>query len=166
MTRPASSDDYVSVRRLCRILGVDDSTVYRLISMPSPHGGGMLELVSYRKGATKRILYGSVLRFCDRLREQYTIPDRRPQLADPLSRHRDEDLLPFPLADTALAAEACAALGYETYSPLVALVRAGLIVGYQLFPRSPWRFSRCSILRFLEASRGRVTQVHIASQQG
>src|ERR1039458_922500 len=46
-----------------------------------------------------RINYDSVVAYCDRLRLEYRISARMAPLA-PGRRHRDEDLLPFPLTET------------------------------------------------------------------
>jgi len=37
-------------------------------------------MVEYRRGSRKRILYSSIVSFCDKLRAHYMIADRRPAL--------------------------------------------------------------------------------------
>jgi len=154
MILPFAEREYIDVPRTRRILGAGNATVYRLAEMKDRGGRGLLDLVDYRYQARKRVLYSSIVRFCDHLRQRYGIQDRRPPLSNPMFRHRDEDLLPFPLSDTIGSAEVLAALGYEARKPLVCLIEEGKFDAYQLIPESVWRISRSSFLRFLHASRG------------
>jgi hypothetical protein len=89
------------------------------------------------------------------LRVRFGIEDRRPKLDNPMFRHRDEDLLPFPLEDTIFSAEARAALGYEDLRPLVFLIEEGHFDAYQLFRESAWRISRSSFTAFLAGAQNR-----------
>ena len=109
---PFAEREYVNVPRTARILGVGITTVYRFAEPTDSAGRPLLTLVGYRPHARKRVLYSSIVRFCDSLRARYGIEDRRPKLDHPMFRHRDEDLLPFPLR-IRYSAEALAALGYE-----------------------------------------------------
>ncbi|MGO9731868.1 hypothetical protein [Mycobacterium sp.] len=90
----------------------------------------------------------------DRLREEHKIADRRPQLSGPYLRHRDEDLLPFPLKDTLRAQQALAALGFAKTHSLVLLIEEGRFEAYQLVPQGPWRVSGSSLLAHLDRARG------------
>lgn len=151
---PFAEREYVNVPRAAHILGVSFATIYRLAS--SRDGGrAPLVLVSYRHGARKRVLYSSIVHFCDVLRARFYIADRRPPLDHPMFRHRDEDLLPFPLSDTIYSAEALGALGYEDRRPLTRLIEEGKFEAYQLWPESAWRISRTSFLKFLSETRDR-----------
>lgn len=154
---PFAEKEYVDVSRTARILGVSAATVYRMAEMKDRGGRALLTLVCYRRLARKRILYSSIVAFCDHLRQRYLIADRRPKLDHPMLRHRDEDLLPFPLSDTIYSAEALAALGYEDSRPLVHLIEEGLFEAYQILPAaektSPWRISRSSFAGFLRRER-------------
>jgi hypothetical protein len=150
---PFAEKEYVDVSRTSKILGVSAATVYRMAEMKDRGGRALLTLVCYRRLARKRVLYSSIVAFCDSLRQKYLIADRRPKLDHPMLRHRDEDLLPFPLSDTIYSAEALAALGYEHTRPLVCLIEEGLFDAYQIIPESPWRISRSSFARFLHRER-------------
>ncbi len=150
---PFAEKEYVNVARAARILGVSVSTVYRLAELEDKGGRALLVLVSYRFQARKRVLYSSIVRFCDGLRAHAGIDDRRPKLDHPMFRHRDEDLLPFPLSDTIYSAEALRALGHEDRRPLVNLIEEGRFDAYQLIRESAWRISRSSFVRFLDATR-------------
>ena len=154
---PFAEKEYVSVSRTARILGIDENSVYRLIDKRDSAAQPLIVLVSYRRLARKRVLYSSIVRFCDGLRARYGIDDRRPKLDHPMFRHKDEDLLPFPLRDTIGSAEALSALGYESIRPLIYLIEEGRCDAYQLVPESPWRISRSSFRRFLDATRDRAS---------
>jgi hypothetical protein len=158
MILPFAEREYVDVRRCGHILGVSIGTVYRLAGMKDRGGRELLFLVSYRHNARKRVLYSSIVHFCDYLRTKYGVTDRRPVLSNPIFRHRDEDLLPFPLSDTIYSEEALIALGYEDRRPLVRLIQEGKFEAYQIVPRgsSAWRISRSSFGAFLAATRDRA----------
>lgn len=146
---PFSDRAYVNVGRVTKILGVGISTVYRLSDHKDKGGRELLTLVEYRSGAWKRILYSSVVRFCDALLTRYGIEDRRPKPNSPIFRRRDEDLLPFPLSDTIGSLEVLEALGYADRRPMVNLIEEGRFDAYQLVPESAWRISRKSFAAFL-----------------
>jgi hypothetical protein len=148
---PFIDKEYVDAARCARILGVSLTTVYRLIATVAFDGKPLIAMVEYRRGARKRILYSSIVNFCDKLRTHFMIDDRRPALTDRLFRHKDEDLLPFPLADTIYSAEALEALGYMSNKPLVALIEEGCFEAYRLVLDNPWRISRSSFAAFLHS---------------
>ena len=154
---PFAEKEYVSVSRTARIFNVSPVTVLRMAAPKDAGGRGLLTFVSYRKKAHKRVLYSSIVRYCDSLRARYGILDRRPALDGPMFRHRDADLLPFPLADTIYWREALAALGYETPKPLYYLLEEGRFEAYQLLPESPWRISRTSFIQFLRETRDKAS---------
>ncbi|MGO8759324.1 MAG: hypothetical protein ACLQG3_14490 [Terracidiphilus sp.] len=153
---PFAEKEYVDVSRTAKIFGVSLQTVYRMAEMKDRGGRALLTLISYRRLARKRILYSSIVAFCDSLRAKYGIEDRRPKLDHPVLRHRDEDLLPFPLSDTVYSAEVLAALGYEHTRPLVCLIEVGRFDAYQIISESPWRISRRSLSQFLMRERDKV----------
>jgi hypothetical protein len=159
---PFAEKEYVNVPRTSRILGVGVSTVYRLAELQDKGGRALLTLVGYRRQARKRVLYSSIVRFCDSLRTRYGIEDRRPKLDNPMFRYRDEDLLPFPLSDTIGSAEALAALGYEDRRPLVCLIEEGRFDAYQLVRESAWRISRSSFKAFLATTRDKELSIERA----
>ena len=147
---PLAEKDYVNVSRTAHILGVSVSTVYRMAETQDRRGRGLLTLVGYRRQARKRVLYSSIVRFCDSLRAKYGIEDRRPKLDGPMFRYHDEYLLPFPLTETIFSAEVLAALGYEDVRALIHLIEEGKFEAYQLVPWSAWRISRSSFANFLK----------------
>lgn len=127
---PFAAKEYVDRRRACGILGVGLRTLERLAA------SGRVGYIDLRKKSHKRLQYQSIVDFCDRLRQESKIADRRPQLA-PHLRHRDEDLLPFPLADTIHAEEACELLGFRHLQPVVRLIEEGKFEAYQLAAQAP-----------------------------
>lgn len=153
---PAAQEHYIDLGRAARILGVHPSTIYRLTTRRRPGGGYVIGLAEYRPHARKRVLYSSILRLCDELRARHGILDRRPDLGDPLMLHRDEDLLPFPLADTMPLGDACRVLGYEKGDAVLKLITMGFFEGYQLVENAPWRVSRKSLAAFLASIRDRA----------
>jgi len=152
---PFAEREYVSVPRAAHILDVGESTVHRLAEMQDRGGRALLHLISYRRNAHKRILYSSIVHFCDGLREKFGIQDRRPKLDHPMFRHRDEDLLPFRLSDTINMNDALQALGYENYQSIIFLIEEGRFDAYQLLKGSSWRISRSSLITFLGETRDR-----------
>lgn len=150
---PFAEKEYVDVRRAARIFGVSLNTVYRMAESDYRDGRAAITLVSYRRQARKRVLYSSIVSFCDYLRAKYGIDDRRPRLDHPMLRHRDEDLLPFPLTDTIYSEEALRALGYEDRRPLVYLIEEGRFDAYRLSAEYTWRISRTSFKHFLDTTR-------------
>ena len=44
----------------------------------------------------KRVLYSSIVRYCDELRKRHSLEDRRPPLDNPMFRHRTPICCPFP----------------------------------------------------------------------
>ena len=159
MLLPFAEKEYVSISRVARILGISISAVYRLAVMPDGTGKPTLTLVDYRKRGKKRVLYSSILNFCNKLRVRHGIEDRRPKLDHPMFRHRDEDLLPFPLSDTIYSAEALSALGYEDIRSLVYLIEEGRFDAYHLYRKAEWRISRSSFARFLETAHNRKVAI-------
>lgn len=147
---PFQRSEEVDIARIARILGVNRCTVFRLLDA---------DLIrSYKLPAGKRrIEYNSVVEYCDRLRVEYRISARAVR---PLRgrRHRDEDLLPFPLVDTIGIAEVREALDC-THTSALYMLEEGKLVGYQVFIRRrgcPWRISRTSLERYIESLRQRV----------
>ena len=137
--------EYVESRRARRILGVSPHTLKRLATM------GFI-LWMYYGVSWKRVNYQSIVDYCDHLRQQHKIADRRPPLGRGM-RYRDVDLLPFPLADTVSGKEAARAMGYEKVDSVVSRIEAGCFEAYQTMPGGNWRVSRSSLQRFIEASQ-------------
>lgn len=149
---PFAEKEYVDLRRAQSILGIDHKTVYRLRQAKFPDGGPLLEVVDYGHGCRQRVLYAGIVRYCDWLRGRYAIADRRPRLENPdIFRHRDEDLLPFPLLDTIGIREALLATPYESTTALKQRCEEGAFESYRLIEEgsSPWRISRSSFARWI-----------------
>lgn len=141
---PFGQKDFVSVQRAATILGVSTNTVLLL------HEEKVIEMIDYRPRARKRVKYASIVELCDKLRLKYGIADRRPPLSSPMFRHKDEDLLPFPMRDTIRTADALSVLGYESMETVRSMIEEGLFEGYQLREGGPWRISRRSLRAFLD----------------
>jgi hypothetical protein len=147
--------EYVDSRRARRILGVSPHTLKRLALQ------GFILWMDYGSVSWKRVNYQSIVSYCDHLRRQHKIADRRPRLSAPYLRHRDADLLPFPLADTVSGQEAARALGYEKVDSVVSRIEAGCFEAYQTMPGGNWRVSRSSLQHFIEASQRRTQNLAV-----
>jgi hypothetical protein len=157
---PFAEKEYIDVKRAARILGVSISTVYNL------EAAHKIEIIDFRYRGRKRVRYQSIVDFCDALRIRHCIADRRPQLSHAIFRHRDEDLLPFPISDTISTETAMGILGYESTNPIVAMCQEGRFDAYKLLAdASPWRISKISFARYVKslhepdpASRAKCSQ--------
>ena len=142
--------EYIDGGRVCDIFAVD----YRIVERMAR--SGLFRWRDCEESPRKQVQvhYQSLVDFCDRLREQYKIADRRPMLSAPNSRHRDEDLPPFPLRDSIPALTAMWTLGFYKKStwPLH-LIEEGHFDAYRLFPEDQWRISRSSLEAFIDRSR-------------
>lgn len=103
------------------------------------------------RGGPRLVHYLSVVELCDRIRMAYNLPDRRPQVS--VMRHRDEDLLPFPLRETIGAQTALRTLGLGQLEEVLRLIEQGRFEAYRLAPDAPWRISRPSLLTYIEYTR-------------
>jgi Helix-turn-helix domain len=149
---PFSEKDYVDVRRAADILGLSTRAIFEL------YEAGQIEMIDYAKRKWKRVRYQSIVDFCDKLRQKYAIPDRRPPLSNPMFRHRDADILPFPLEDTINVEQTMQILGYISEPPVYNMITEGRFEAYHFLPNSPWRISRSSLANYLEG-------VHRAARQ-
>jgi hypothetical protein len=147
---PFAEKEYIDNRRAQAILGVSRAGIHRMLAM------GFIASINYGAHTVKRINYHSVVSYCDHLRRRHHIPDRRPPLSEPCLRHRDCDLLPFPLADTISFQEAMRALGFIHYDGLVGRIEMGCFEAYQIVPQAKWRISRSSLQLFIEQSKHRA----------
>lgn len=143
---PFAEKEWITVDRAENILGVETGVIYRLRELRDEEDNPYLRVVDYGHGNRKRVLYSSVVRYCDYLRVRYAIRDRRPPLDNPIFRHRDEDLLPFPLSDTIDVRAALAYTAYDSPSSIHKLIEEGAFEAYRVLPLrgSPWRISRSS----------------------
>ena len=152
---PFAEKEWISVDRSCSILGIGFTTLYRLRKLRDEQDKPLIDVIDYGSGRRQRVLYASIVRFCDRLREKYAIPDQRPPLPNEIFRHRDEHLLPFPLSDTISAKDALSCLGYDSLDPVWNFCEEGAFHSYQILPEpgSPWRISRADFSRWLDSRR-------------
>lgn len=144
--------EYVDLKRAAHILGVSDQNIICL------YQAGLIEMIDYAPRKRKRVRYQSIVDFCDSLRTKYCIRDRRPALGNSMFRHRDEDLLPFPLTDTVGVQGAAEALGYVSPTPIRLMIEEGRFEAYQFAPWSPWRISKSSLATYMRAVEARHRQ--------
>lgn len=152
---PFQKTQEIDVERASSILGVTKSTMRRMLDN---------HLVrAYRakdKRGTWRIEYSSIVEYCDKLRVQHCISANRVSLAGTRRRHRDRELLPFPLDETVYVAEVAERL--ECCAMTVAhLIETGSIVGYQVLfetPGCPWRIHGPSVDRYLASLHAMVSK--------
>jgi hypothetical protein len=119
---------------------------------------GYIQLIEYRAGGWKKIRYQSIVDWCDRLREEYAIPDRRPPLSSPILRHKDEDLLPFPLLQSISTEDAMIATGYQHHWTVNKLCEEGHFECYRLHPEYFWRINLPSFRAWLDKWLAGVAQ--------
>lgn len=144
--------EFISLDRACRILGVGEFVIRQLASTPREGGGFRLEVADRSYGARRRVLYSSIVSFCDELGRTYNIRNRR-RATDPSAAREDEDLLPFPLTDTIGVREACQIVGCASSRRIIRLIKNGSFDAYRLADDSgsPWRISRLSLCAWLAA---------------
>lgn len=149
---PFAEKEWISVPRACSILSVAPTTFYRLRKLRGPDGKPLLETLDMGRGM-HRVKYASLVAFCDRIRERYAIPDRRPKLDHPMFRHRDEDLLPFPARDIMGTTEALTYLPFVNDAAVLSRIEEGCFEAYRLAdaPLWRWRISRPSFAAWLSA---------------
>jgi hypothetical protein len=142
---PFAEREYIDIKRTMRILGVGHSTVCDM------YDAGLFDMLDYAVHKRKRVHYQSLVDFCDRLRTVYGIADRRPALDAPYLRHKDADLLPFPLDDTIKVENAVEIMGYSSPVPIYKLIDEGKFDAYQLTPGTSWRISRSSLIAYMQS---------------
>lgn len=148
---PFPEKEYVDMARAARILGVTDSTVSVLFKK------GLIGIIDYAPHKRKRVRYQSIVEFCDQLRQRYAIADRRPPLGSSVSRHKDSNLLPFPIQDTIGIEQAAKILGYGSVTPVRLMIEEGRFEAYQFYPSSPWRISKLSLATYIAATKSSVS---------
>jgi excisionase family DNA binding protein len=138
--------EWIDTKRVAKILGVTNNTVHRMVS------SGLLKVMKFDYQKKSRVRYASVVDLCDRLRVQHHIPDRRPVLSAPGLRHRDRDLLPFPMSDTLSVSQAMGYLGLSKDS-VYHLIEEGRFEAYRFEDKAPYRISQSSLAKFMDDSR-------------
>jgi hypothetical protein len=149
LLQPFPNPEYIDVKRAAHILGVSHTNILEL------HAARRIEMINYAKHKRKRIRYASIVEFCDRLRLDHGIANRRPALPSSLFRHRDEDVLPFPLADTLSTTQALQYMAYDSTNPILHMIDEGLFEAYKISNSSAWRISAISLAAFLRAVQKR-----------
>lgn len=150
---PFAEREWITLERTCLILGTTPKTVYQIEDTCDESGSPLIRVLSFGVAKRKRVLYKSVVEFCDYLAKKHSIPVQRPPLSNSLFRHRDEDLLPFPLSDTMSIVDANRYLGYESRGPVVNFIAEGRFYAYRLLDRGAcqWRISRKSFAAWFSA---------------
>jgi hypothetical protein len=145
---PFQKSSEIDVDRACKILGVTEKTLRRMLERQLIRG--------YRHTGVRapwHIEYESVVEYCDQLRVLHCISDQRGGLSGNRKRYRDHELLPFPLAETISIADVRKRLDCSQDSVLH-LIQSGSLVGYQvLFEQTgcPWRIWAPSLERYIES---------------
>ena len=143
---PLPVKQQVDMRRACAIL---DVTPFMTITLRKR---GLIR--GYRAdGSSNKYTfllfdYESIVAFCDKLRRQFLIPDRRPHLA-PGRRWRDVDLLPFPKHETCPIEDLMTGLDVSYYHA-VKRIEEGAVEAYRLYNGSPWRIHKPSLFRLAD----------------
>lgn len=145
---PFPEEKTIDTKRCCGILHVSPHVLRRLSVTPLKHGSAETCLRAYNtmRFAPIRIHYDSLVRFLDQLRERHGIVDR---CAAPIrGRRRDDDLLPFPWADTMTVLDAAGVLSVDV-TKVRLRIDAGKFEAYQLTRVSDWRISRSSFAKYI-----------------
>ncbi len=142
---PSAAREEVDTNRVAKILGCSGITVRRLIEAGHIRG--------YIVGHNMRIIYDSVVEYCDELRRpiEWGLPKRPAR--KPGMRLRDDAILPFPLADTISVKDAMDVLRCSDMI-VHGLTEAGELLAYRLgihTKSSPWRIYRPSLERYVQS---------------
>ena len=99
---------------------------------------GRIGYIDLSKKSHKRLDYQSLVDFCNRLGQEHRRAPIGARRWEPLTcTSGDEDLLPFPLADTIHAEEACELLGFRRLQPVVRLMKKESLKLTSWQPRRP-----------------------------
>lgn len=139
---PFAEKDEVETSRVMRILGVSRKEVLMMLR------AGDLEYMRKQPRGYCYISYASLVRYCDQLREKYAIDDHRPKRDGVFGRHKDVDLLPFPLSDTMSVADVARVLNI-TEQHVRNMCESGTLVSYKLEDGLRWRISMRSFHEYL-----------------
>ena len=145
LSLPVQRSEAIDAPRLRRILGVSKATAHRMITQKC------FNAERVPGGARWLIEYNSVVTYCDSLRLKYNISDRVLGPAPKGRRHRDADVLPFPLTETIGVPDVTRVLDC-TDAVVMCLLDEGALIGYQLLAgrRScPWRIYEPSLARYI-----------------
>lgn len=141
---PFQPNQSIDVARVAKIFAISKQTANRIVEK------GLLR--RFRIGQSWLVEYNSVVDYCNHLRVHYRISEDRLLRKPVRGRLRDEDLLPFPIADTMLAKEVQQRLSIPCQG-VINLIEQGDLTGYQILIESggpsPWRIYRPSLDRYL-----------------
>lgn len=144
---PFQKSETIDVKRAAAVFRVSGKTIVRMCER------GLLRHYKLDGGrANWQIEYCSVVEYCDRLRVENAISDSRAQLKPGHKRRRDDELLPFPFAQTIFIADAMARLECSDVQVLK-LIECGSLVAYRVLvdrPGSPWRIHEPSLDRYIQ----------------
>lgn len=148
---PPQRPSEIDMPRVCGILGISIWTARRMVQaglFTGHHAPGSIFW---------RVDYNSLVDYCNQLRVKYLISSRLSRLP-PGRRHRDEDLLPFPLRFTIDANEARSRAYDFARRSVFRLLEEGALTGYRLYEGSgsAWRIDERSLERYLESLRPMV----------
>jgi hypothetical protein len=153
---PVQQSQMIDVVRAAKILDVSRQTAITYINLGLIGGYRAAERLVWS------IYYDTIVELCDAMRLRFMIRDRRPRLAAGVRRWRDEDLLPFPAADTVSVETAADALAVQkTVIHNLINDRApgepGVFDAYRFTNQMPWRISQISLRKYAE-ERARSTR--------
>jgi len=140
--------ELVSVGRAAQMLG---ATLPQIAALAQ---AGKIQMADKRKGVENAILAQSIKAYCEDLRTNWRIKRRRRLSSGKADFLLDEDLLPFPLADTIGREEALSMLSSSRSQRIqLALIGADIdalpLEMYRLADSEPLRVSRSSVIACL-----------------
>jgi len=141
---PWSEREEIDSQRAAKILGVSLPTMRRMLN-----AGCMRYYSLSGKESSVRILYESLVQYCDQLRVHFLIPARHTR--QPGRRLRDDQVLPFPLSETITVDEVRLLLHCSDRS-VVHLIDSGEIQAYRLLMgdcTTKWRINLPSVERYI-----------------
>ncbi len=143
---PAPDNLFVDATRAALILDVSYTQLRVML------GAGLLAGYQINRRNGWKVLYSSIVQFCDGLRVKYHIADRRARRLAPGMRWRDAELLPFPKEDTVSVDEAMVGFGFSRQR-VIHLLEEGKVDAYQLYGKCAWRISKSSLFAFRDRKK-------------
>jgi hypothetical protein len=142
---PIQRSAEIDTQRVAKILDISHSAAKRMARQK------LLRAYKLSDASAWRIEYASVVEYCDQICLHYCIPRQRASVLPKGRRHRDADILPFPLDETIGVQEVRAAL--DCNDLIVSnLIEEGKLVAYKIFPKMracPWRIHAPSLGRHI-----------------
>ncbi len=155
---PIAPNLVVDIKRAAEILDVSEPTILKLRQLGCIDG--------YQLTGTRRwnIAYQSIVDFCDRLRIEHALHDRRAKLL-PGRRWTDKEILPFPKEDTVSVEDAMRGLD-QAKDATLKLIEEGAFEAYRLHPNSSWRISKTSLFAYRDRLKEQLSQPRFAGRPG